>query len=600
MPGASGSHFDMNVAQAPQGPILKDFRFLPTAVKSFLREKLQYLFNPKVEAPYSGLHLIKQNLNRDTRGGVDITILEYPTEKELLRLVSETRLKIIGISVGCENRAVDANELAVKLRKASLNSDVEVVLGNFGAASGKKAGVMTCEEDNQIHVLWDPPEKRDEIEREKGFAYMGEGVRDMRIFIKNKILKLGIPMYAEPDDPKISLPVSDKHLEPKGSILNTVHRKLGLGDAGFNTYNIVNAVGCGRKCDFCNNRFMFGEKETFIETPDELFAIMEQTAMHLRTEENIPELTINIRDENFARPISNLERLCELIRGSRENIRFAAFAELEGLYKYWKKHNHDFSGLAQGGLLTVWIGLEAKKDIFSKRGGAIPDEVKQLVQDIQRVGICVIGSFLVGYDGQTEEDLTEDMEWSFGLNLAARQVMTHSVTSLVSPGEFNDSQIDLPDDRVGHTRKRKHDHLTVEQINTADREWRKRFYIENGPTSLSSLMTLWNGYKALRDSKDSNDIKASTFFYWKVKNYSHQISIMTMGLNQSVFESHSDIFLRRVVQFLKELEASEPPDNELSKIYQCYYEKSQSAISPVFKDFVEARKKVFVRKMGKK
>ncbi len=596
MPGASGSHFDMNVAQAPQGPILKDLKFLPDGVKNFIRKKLQYLFNPKVEAPYSGLHLIRQNLRRDTKKGVDIDIVEYPTEKELLRLVSETRLKIIGLSVGCENRAIDANELAIKLRKASLNPDVEVVLGNFGAASGKKAGVMTCESDDQIHVLWDQPEKRDEISEWRGFVYTGEGVRDMRLFIKNKISKLGIPMYAEPDDPKISLPVSDKHSKPRSSLLSTIHTKLGLGDAGFNTYNIVNAVGCGRKCDFCNNRFMFGGKETFIETPDELFAIMEKTAKFLRTEGGVPELVINIRDENFARPISNLERLCELIRGSRENIHFAAFGELEGLYEYWKTHNHDFTELVRGGFMTVWMGIEAKKDIFGKRGGATPEEVKQLVQDLQRSGICVIGSFLVGYEGQTEEDLATDMEWSCSLDLAARQVMTHSVTALVAPGEFNDSQIGLRDDEVGHTRKRKHDHLTVEQIDAADREWRKKFYIENGPTSLSSLMTLWNGYKALKDSKDSTDIKTSTFFYWKVKNYSHQISIMTMGLNQPLFESHSDHFLQRVLTFVNEVEACESPDNELSMQYKGYYDRAQKNISPQVKKIVKMGKDVFVKK----
>jgi radical SAM superfamily enzyme YgiQ (UPF0313 family) len=290
--------------------------------------------------------------------------------------------------------------------------------------------------------------------------------------------------------------------------------------------------------------------------------------------------------------------LCELIGSSEENIRFAAFAELAALYEYWKKHDHDFIGLARGGLLTVWIGIEGKGDVFGKRGGATPEDVEQMIQDLQRLGICVIGSFLVGYEGQTEEDLKEDMNWSckFKPPLAARQIMTHSVTNLVKSRKSADSQIGLPDDEVGHTRKREHPHLTIDQINKADREWRKKFYIENGPSSLSSLLTLWEGYKSMRDSRNSNDLKTATFLYWKVKCYYHQICIMAMGLKRSIFESHPDNFIQRVVKLLKEIESSRPPDNELSKKYEEHYEKAQRGVLPQVKEIVRAGKNAFLMK----
>jgi len=82
MPEADSSYWSMNIAQAPQGPTLQKLPFLPDFIGGKINARLKYIFNPRKKAPYVGMHLIKQNLEKDIKGGVDITLIDYPTEKK--------------------------------------------------------------------------------------------------------------------------------------------------------------------------------------------------------------------------------------------------------------------------------------------------------------------------------------------------------------------------------------------------------------------------------------------------------------------------------------------------------------------------------------
>ena len=143
MPDADTSYWDMNIAQAPQGPTLKAFGLLPKFISKKINTGLKYIFNPRKKAPYTGMHLIKQNLEQDVIGGVDITLIDHPTGKEILRIIKKTYFKVIGIAIGCENKVYEAKALAQRIRKHSKNKDVEIVFGNYGATTGKQQGILT-------------------------------------------------------------------------------------------------------------------------------------------------------------------------------------------------------------------------------------------------------------------------------------------------------------------------------------------------------------------------------------------------------------------------------------------------------------------------
>jgi hypothetical protein len=596
MPGADDSHFKMNIAQAPQGPILKE---IPDFVPSPIREKIEgirgrfnkataYLFNPSTKSPYSGIRLIKDNLEKDTDGQLQIDIIDYPEVQELLQRVRSTCYKVIGLSVGCENRAPQAAELVQLIKKNSFNPDVEIVLGNFGAASGKKLGILKDEEN--ITVLSDSPEEK----KLKENPWTGEGIHDMRLFLKERFDKLGIQVNADPDDPKISNPVPDQHLEPKNPLLWKLAQKTGLLSPADYSHYLALSVGCPRQCDFCNNYFMFGGKTELISGTDELFSVMEKTAIEAR-EEGAPVLMINFRDENFTRPMSNLVELCEKVKNSPENIRFSTFGDFEGLYEYWKKNNHSFIELSRGGLNTIWIGIESKTDFYNKRGGASPEETEEMVKNLHSLGIAVIGSLMVGIEGQTKDNVKEDIEWSAGLNLGPRQVNTHSMSGLASHNldEPNECFVGLRDDEIAHTRNRPHKYFTSDELEAADKKWRETLYLENGPVSAGYLLILWDGYMNLKDSEDPHDIKTSTYCYWQVKSFIHQMSVISLGLHGGIFKNHSEKFLARMAKIFDDIEEATPPESEFSADYQNRFDNYEKATSPIALGLGKTARKIF-------
>ncbi|HJO58930.1 MAG TPA: hypothetical protein QF772_12000, partial [Nitrospinaceae bacterium] len=65
MPDADSSYWTMNIAQAPQGPTLLESPLIPGFIRGKINSHLKYVFNPRKKAPYVGMHLIKQNLEKD-------------------------------------------------------------------------------------------------------------------------------------------------------------------------------------------------------------------------------------------------------------------------------------------------------------------------------------------------------------------------------------------------------------------------------------------------------------------------------------------------------------------------------------------------------
>jgi hypothetical protein len=608
LPGVSSSYFEMNIAQPPQGPILKEVPdFIPEPLRG-LAEKVRnrvngatdQLFNPAIRTPYSGIRLIKDNLENDTGGRLIVDIMEYPDVEELLEKIRTTRYKVIGLSVSCENQVHKAKELVEKIKEIA--PDAEIVLGNFGAASGKKLGLLKDEE--KVTVLWDPPAERMTIKESGREPWMGEGIRDMRLFLKQRFDRLGIQVDAEPNDPMISNPVPVRSPKPKNPIVRKIKEKTGFLTPSNLSFDLSRSLGCHRDCNFCNNPPMFGGCKTdLIDGIDTLFDIMEKTAAKAR-EEGSPVSQFNFRDENFTKPMSNLVELCEKIKNSKENIRFMTFSDWAGLYKYWKENNNSFIELSRGGLSTIWIGYESKKDFYKKRGGASPEEIETMTKDLHSVGISVIGSFMVGIgaeqkDGsiewQTKEDVAEDKKWSSSLGFGTRQVMSDTLSSLASRdiSKPHESFVNLTDREIGHKHTRFNPHFSPNELDAQDREWRELFYVENGPATVGYIMIAWEAYINLRESDNPHDIETAANCYWQVKNYIHQMGIVTLGLHGGIFKNHSPEFLSRFARMFDEFEEAEPPQSRTTEMYKKIHASYEEKVSPIALGIGKAVRKIF-------
>ena len=474
MPDRARHYMEMNTAQAPQGPMLReDLRFIPLWIRQRINDRLKLVCNPNREDSYTGLHLIKQNLERDLPEA-DFTLIDHPTRKEILELIDKEYFPIIGLSMGCENQIPDAeklvqeieqhyqkwadmmkflissnglpstglanaalsglktflkkipggdvigkpakewairqlekrfgNELAEEICKnPDLLDDLKptIAVGNYGATAAKKlfGDDTPLNTEDATKILWDDKNERKEKEERGEEPFGGEGVHDMRVFLK----ALGFPIQAEPNDPIVSYPVNEPILRPKNRFKRYLYEKIGSLTMVAPSASIATAIGCTNKCSFCNTSKQFdGRKTELFKNTDAMFeSMMTKVEQEKNNGVYAPEFVFWFLDENFAKTPNAIERMCELVEKSGENIRWATSMDIDGLLTYKEKHG-DFKGLVRGGLNGIWLGIESKADFFDKRGGASEKEVEKLIREIQSSGICVIGSFIVGLPIHTE------------------------------------------------------------------------------------------------------------------------------------------------------------------------------------------------------
>lgn len=578
MPDAAETPWDMNFAQAPQGPIIKESLPVSDDIRSRIDHVFRYLFNPRDRMSYPGMHLIAQNLEKDVPSS-KVDVVDYPDERKILEMIEAIWYDVVGISIGAEPYIKKAALFAKKIRGRSKNKNVKIVLGNYGAASGRCAGVLD-DDDGDYEVLWHSPKEREDRRAKEEIFYTGEGVRDMRLFLREH----DISVNADPDDPLVSKVVAQKTPDFKNPILKKLAEKFGFAMPLRRNGMLSAGLGCPNRCYFCNTSKMFGKKVDVLKNAEEIFM---EICRYMDSDEgiednSIPGISVTLMDDNLTKNMNKLIELCGMVKESKRDIRLSIFGDIAGLHEYLKKHG-SFIEFLRGGLSAVWMGIESRDDFFHKRAGATPEDVERIVQEFQKIGIVVIGSFIVGLpmhtegqddmdaDGKAREaNIHRDFRWGRGLKTGGYQVMLETPTNLTSPDLAEEIGRHSAEE-WGHVRtnpKNIHPHIGSERLGELDKKFRRREYLENGPASVRSLLIMWDGYKNLRGSNDPSDLKMANYFYWMCRVSADVITFASAFSNLPVFERHSDGYLERLRNFFKEVDSLQPPACELSRDYE--------------------------------
>jgi hypothetical protein len=142
----------------------------------------------------------------------------------------------------------------------------------------------------------------------------------------------------------------------------------------------------------------------------------------------------------------------------------------------------------------------------------------------------------------------------------------------------------LSDEEFGHTYRRDdHPHISGKRLEEIDKKAREIFYRENGPVALRFVLTMWDGYKILKDSDNPAERTAATYYYWVGKRSLHAISLSTLFFSQTLFEKCSEKFLNRLARFFDEFEKFDPPDSSLNARYQRVFAKYDGKVFKIAK-----------------
>jgi hypothetical protein len=423
----------LTTATAPFAPYDGDEYMLDFYSSRFTKE--QGLFVTEGENPFFAGHHIARNLATPSR------VLEYPTlfelEAELRRTCYHT------VAIGFMNISKPkVREMCRSIRRVSPGT--QIVLGGYGTVSLELSlGPDDCMDGLYDHVC-----------REDGVAFMRR--------------LLGEPLDAPRD---CALP--EQWVYPFG--MRFLPQPMSP---------VLATLGCNARCEFCATSAFFGGNAQHVATAEEIAARVRRAYR-----EHPDVIAVPIFDEDYLVNLDRARRVGELLAEAPELPPGAAplsvFASLAALAQ-----------LAPADLVAMrigyaWVGIESKFSTFSKLG---KDEPRAILEGLYSHGIAVTGSFMVGLDEQTPENLDEDIEYFVSLRPATAQV---AIVGPVPGTAFHQRLQDAGRLKVDRWEDQHLYHESIQCANlppgmahAAMRKACRRLFEEHGPSMLR-LWRLW-------------------------------------------------------------------------------------------------------------
>ncbi len=312
----------------------------------------QGLFAQTGYCPFLSLHLLAQNLY------VPVTVLEYPTEELFLREIHRS-YDWVGITLS----AIDTQRvlrMCEQIREHSPHS--RIVLGGCGVPAVKETLANNSTLKSRSDLV--------------DFFCEGEGIGYLRALLK------------QPTDVPIR-----QCLPPAGVGFEWFPYTYLVG-------NVVAGLGCPNGCPFCSTSAFFQGRYIELANARTIFECLKtQTRKHPRL-----RMTL-VFDEDFFRDKDRVMELSELIRSDREfglrQLGYFTFSSVASLEQYSPEE------LALSGVSTIWIGAESTYSHLPKLGS---HRTKQVFDILHEHGISTIGSWIIGLDAQSRENIEADLE----------------------------------------------------------------------------------------------------------------------------------------------------------------------------------------------
>jgi haloalkane dehalogenase len=324
------------------------------------------------------LYLIAENLN------AEVTVLEHPHMDEF-----EEELKKGYDYVGIQIISIATERVAKMIRSTrKVAPQTKVVLGGYGILSLYDP------------VPGDPEGYAEEILRNIDYVCNEEGVRFFRRII---------------GDEPVERPITQKYLPMGGMSLRGLEGVMNVPMS-----NILVALGCPNGCEFCNTSAFFKKKKLYVATPQECFQHLKHSCYRVGGRNAISA----IFDEDFLIDPNYVRALGKLIQEDKEHglrrLGYFAFSSLRSMTQF------SFEELLECGLSAVWVGVESGLDevITSEHGIAkrATDDIKATFDALHQSGIITTGSFILGWDFHTKENVLQDIDFFVGLEPAMYQV----------------------------------------------------------------------------------------------------------------------------------------------------------------------------------
>ena len=326
--------------------------------------RLQHAFSLRTFNRSWGLMLIQVNLH------APCTLLDFPSLDRFVEEITTREYDIVGIS-SIQTNLFKVRKMCKLVRKHQ--PQATILIGGHIANMPDLERYCDCD-----HVV------------------QSDGVRWMRHF-------LGEDVHRPIRHPRVPANI--------GSRIMGVTLRDHPGDK---CATLIPSVGCPMGCNFCSTSAMFGGKGKSIEfygTGDELFEIMCQL------EEDLKVQAFFVMDENFLVRKPRALRLLELMEEHQKAWALYVFGSANVLRQYTMEQ------LVELGIAWVWMGLEGNNSQYAKLAGI---DTREFVKDLQKHGIRVLGSTIIGLEEHTPDNIDEAIDYAVGHDTEFHQFMLYT------------------------------------------------------------------------------------------------------------------------------------------------------------------------------
>ncbi|MBS5933910.1 MAG: radical SAM protein [Clostridiales bacterium] len=164
--------------------------------------------------------------------------------------------------------------------------------------------------------------------------------------------------------------------------------------------SLITSRGCVFKCNFCNYH------ENFPKVELKSIEVLKKELESLPKSEF--KRMIRLADDNFAISEKRLVEFCQLVIRGGYNFNWSCFASHHSMMKI---ENVQF--MAEAGCKLVFIGIESANDSILKAMNkkVTVEDFRKVIHNLKECNIKVIGSFVIGYPGENEETIENNIKF---------------------------------------------------------------------------------------------------------------------------------------------------------------------------------------------
>jgi radical SAM superfamily enzyme YgiQ (UPF0313 family) len=257
---------------------------------------------------------------------------------------------------------------------------------------------------------------------------------------------------------------------------------------------LITGLGCANKCRFCATSHFFGSYIPYLKTGRDIFDV----CCRFDDEKNITDF--GVLDENFLKMKDRALELLDLMERHHRHFSFAIFSSAETL-----KAIGDLDILVRLGVTFIWIGVESKKEIFTKNKGT---DFYVLFKELQKRGITVLASSILFLEEHDKRTIWEDVDFVTSLNpdyLQFSPLGPIPGTKLYNDYERQGKVLKKIPYKSQHGQGKiwfQHDHFSRDEAEDFLRLAFEIDYNRNGASMLRAIKTALKGYIYCRNHPD--------------------------------------------------------------------------------------------------